>query len=232
MKDTPLLMRSELVAASLRGEKDVTRRLRGLSASAMRKPGAVYVNDDPSAWWFQRMEGASALFHAMTEARQLEVRCPYGCPGDRLWLREAWRIQRCDDVRRLAVVEWNTPDPANDGYNDAQVLGVPLGLAMPRRSNQTWRSPIHMPRWASRCTVEICSVRPERVQSITEEDAKREGVTPLATSHRGYPGTGAALTTHEPRYRAGFAAVWRSMHGDHWERNGYCWRVEYRRIET
>ena len=106
---------------------------------------------------------------------------------------------------------------------------------------ERWRPSIHMPRWASRITLEIVSVRVERVREITEEDARAEGGSPCTwfiprgkendtdchvdiSGLPGYP--------HErPSYKNAFANLWESIHGPgSWEQNPWVWVIEFGRI--
>src|SRR5678810_176772 len=94
-------------------------------------------------------------------------RCPYGVPGDRLWVREPWRtVEQYDHLPPRDV-----PRTAPIVYSDA---GAPWDGISGR-----YRHARFMPRWASRILLEIISVRAERVQIISEADARAEGVTPL-----------------------------------------------------
>lgn len=112
-----------------------------------------------------------------THDRQVECdqfivdQSPYGKPGDRLWVRETWGgDDLCGYAYRADHPDW--PRFQGDGEQ-------PSG---------PWRSPIHMPRPASRLTLEITDVRVQRVQDISEEDAKAEGVawTPHSNWWQGY----------------------------------------------
>jgi hypothetical protein len=102
------------------------------------------------------------------------VACPYGVPDDRLWVREAWncqRTQRTSSELACAAVGYqaggelvmNVPPTARVPQPDAVVEGA-----------RRWHPSIHMPRWASRLTLEVTGVRVERVQDISREDAKAE----------------------------------------------------------
>ena len=137
--------------------------------------------------------------------------CPYGTVGDRLLVKETF-------MGTKDCLSYRATDPR-------QV--IEFGF-------DKWTPSIFMPRWASRITLEIVSVRVERVQEITEEDARAEGAH-LATwfipkgkendyeHHRdisGLPG----YPSERPAYKNGFANLWESIHGPgSWERNDWCW---------
>lgn len=179
------------------------------------------------------------------------VRCPYGtpphreCPGDRLWVRETWQ-----EVHPVRVAEGRysqegragIPGPPGVRYqvvyradgDDIPVLyhmsGHPYRTLDPCEANLAgvaredgWSSPIHMPRWASRIILEIVSVRVERLQDITEEDAKAEGVAAWAAAY-------CSQRPEDELYaRAYFELMW--AHGDGkrypWESNPFCWVIAF-----
>jgi hypothetical protein len=98
------------------------------------------------------------------------------------------------------------------------------------RERGNWRPSIHMPRWASRITLEIVSVRVERLQDINEEDAKAEGVLPAAYGEPDYTEDDYGPKNH----RDGFQLLWDSINGPRgygWDVNPFVWCVEFRRIK-
>lgn len=131
------------------------------------------------------------------------VRCPYGKAGGRLWIKETWRETASGTVYYLA----DEPDHVGAG----------------------WKSPRFMPRWASRITLELTSVRVERVQDISEDDARAEGVT-LEPQHgllNGKPASLAPMT-----YRLAFGWLWDAINGKRapWASNAWVWVLEFRRL--
>jgi len=144
-------------------------------------------------------------------------RCPYGQPGDRLWVREAWAwsgdgaIPAFDRVRKGEV--WFRADPERTSP------GI------------RWRPSIHMPRWASRITLEVTGVRVERLQDISEADALAEGVTP-----NWEPGCSGRLMealggfSFRPAASA-YAELWEQINGlGSWDANPWVWVVEFKRV--
>ena len=164
--------------------------------------------------------------HAATNenGRRLDrwIACPYGQPGDRLWVRETWQSvpfgphrdwPGCPDLRPQKPSEWN---------RTAVVIWRADG-EMP--GPEIWSPSIHMPRWASRITLEITGVRVERLQDISEDDAAAEGVGP------GYVPNSLGSTTCVG-CRPMFARVWRDINGpDSWAANPWVWVIEFKRIE-
>lgn len=134
--------------------------------------------------------------------------CPYGVPGDRLWVRES----HCDARGGIA----------------ARVLYRADGDAACR-----WTPSIHMPKALSRITLEITEVRVERLQDISEADAKAEGITPLQV--RSFASFGADAAEREAMHRRAavdpYRALWESINGGgSWDVNPWVWAVSFRRI--
>jgi hypothetical protein len=139
----------------------------------------------------------------------IEVKCPYGRVGDRLWVRESWGVSR--------VYDELPPREVNPGAKVAYAVDRPKGVRI--------RPSIHMPRWASRITLEITAVRVERVQKITEQDAITEGVEHVSIAD-------------VPRqaawdHRQDFSRLWDALNakrGFAWATNPWVWVVAFRRL--
>lgn len=139
---------------------------------------------------------------------------PYGAPGDRLWVRETWARLKCSE----------SEEPCLDCQNcrDGRVFRADD----PEREIR-WKPSIYMPRWASRLTLEIVSVRVERLQDISEEDAKAEGVSDTHTQENRL---GMRIETAHPASE-NFAKLWESINGpDSWTANPWVWVIEFRKI--
>lgn len=174
IKERPILFSAPMVRAILDGRKTVTRRVCKPQPSANAHTTCASGNP-MGAWW---------------ETGKDIIRCPYGKPGERLWVRETWSdvnlqgapgiAYRADgDVRDLMEDAsfldedgaFNYDDPRSKPYNFACWSEDLLGGKEGR-----WRPSIHIPRWASRILLEITAVRVERLQDITEEQAVAEGL--------------------------------------------------------
>lgn len=143
------------------------------------------------------------------EEGSLFYRCPYGQPGDRLWVRETWR----EFIDSECV----------DGVRHELGRDV-LYRADGDSSKFAWRPSIFMPRWASRINLEVVHVRVEKLQDISEADAIAEGAP---GGHGSIPGYLYAATPHE-HYRH----IWESINGTgSWDANPWVWVVEFKRIE-
>lgn len=143
MKERPILFSGPMVRAILDGRKTMTRRVIKNAPELLNRP-----------------EIMPSLIEAYKAA--WVKTCPYGQPGDRLWVRETWAAQHEFDGHSPRFVKVG----ARFHYRASEQ--GPSGLL--------WRPSIHMPRWASRLTLEITAVRVERVQDIGDEDAEREGL--------------------------------------------------------
>lgn len=217
--ERPIIFTGPSLPAIYAGKKKQTRRLRGLEA--INKRGAVE--------WLVATKGGTAHFWHRGNQAPIRIRCPFGVPGDRLWIRERWALQRVSKRSRQAAVEYL------DGRPEARVLPVPRGVPMPtmraRRRQGDWppRSPLFMPRWAARGLVELVRVRVERLQELSEEDARAEGAQPefeadLATM---LDRSRRLVTT----YVLGFKHRWDAMHGpESWKSNPFVWVLTFRRI--
>jgi hypothetical protein len=202
MKARPILFQGAMVRALLDGSKSQTRRI-------VKHNGA---------------SGFSVEFQA-TQAFQdkLAPRCPYGQPGDRLWVRETTEIdeQRSDAV----VLSRYSADGAPvlmSGCDDPEFNGAIAHWDYPRRS----RPSIHMPRWASRILLDILSVRVERLNDISNEDALAEGVK-ASPGGMWSAAPGQAGTTP----RAGYALLWESINGPgSWSANPFVWVIGFPQV--
>lgn len=144
----------------------------------------------------------------------LYVSCPYGQPGDRLWVREAhwWFKDEHDPVTGYFPPKLTAEDVEYRADGDD--------------GRKVWRPSIHMPRWASRITLEITGVRVERMQDISEADALAEGIRLLNGRYTFNGGM------HESRTaRDSFRALWESINGaGSWDANPWVWVVEFKRV--
>jgi hypothetical protein len=159
--------------------------------------------------------------------------CPYGQVGERLWVREAFSTDVRDPVN--CVIYTATPEYGK--YRDTGKLvrsSFPDGSLPTREESKRamlpkfWKGKpsIHMPRWASRITLEITGVRVERLNEISEEDAIAEGC-PIDTPDRFVPGYGAASAS------GWFSDLWESINGQgSWLANPWVWVVEFKSLEA
>jgi len=163
--------------------------------------------------------------------RGLAQKCPYGIPGDRLWVRETWapgdHILKGYDLDTPEVIAYRADKTA------ATDLG-PIDTYAWNWNLMKWKPSIFMPRWASRIDLEITEVWVQRLQEITEEDAKAEGVR-LIIDQDGKPllKLTGARPIREWTFREHFAELWDSINskrGFGWDENPLVWVITFRRI--
>ncbi|MFG6159674.1 hypothetical protein ACGTNG_12780 [Halomonas sp. 1390] len=228
MKERPILFNDEMVRALLDGRKTQTRRL--------LKPQPGTTPDDypgaPGHWW--PCNGVGSMVHVERELQNQAggwegfagTVCPYGQPGDRLWVREAHAL-----VPITAYAQSIGVDIAQDPDDDYEAAIYRTGWER-STSGFRWRPSIHMPRWACRLLLEVTDVRVERLQDTTEADARAEG----AAFHDGM-GVGHSGWRHDQKEvhedaRSSFARLWKSINGDgSWDANPWVWVLEFRRID-
>lgn len=162
MKERPILFSAPMVRALLDGRKTQTRRI--------VKP------------WFPRLDYGSQPVPADVVVREgftHRSTCPYGVPGDRLWVRETWGGAFIDGNPFTDQGELATPLVPGDGIPrerpDRFSLMYRADFTTAEDAGEGWFPSIHMPRWASRLTLTLTDVRVERVQDISEVDALAEG---------------------------------------------------------
>jgi hypothetical protein len=137
-------------------------------------------------------------------------------PGDRLWVKESFRLRADQDHKPPRDDYWKSGAWYEATGNGETPSGCGGGIGRLRAS-------IHMPRWASRITLEITEVRVQRLQEISEEDAKAEGVAPLVHMFGG--------ETTRIRYRTGFEIIWRNINGAaSWDGNPWVWCLSFKRV--
>jgi len=198
MKERPIIVSTKLIPAILDGTKTQTRRV------IKPQPRYGLRIECPYGIWRDyksgRVDGVWAI-----------LKCPYQV-GDRLWVKEAWAAE--------SKFDWTKPSKISA---DSEIFYLADGWDFRYAVGKT-RPPIHMPRWASRILLEITRVRAERLQDISEEDAKAEGVEAIYTEIEG-------ITW----YRPAFTRLWNSLNakrGYGWEVNPFVWVIEFRRVDS
>jgi hypothetical protein len=233
MKERPILFSAPMVRAILDGTKTQTRRV------LVKQPLDIIPMKG-------KMTGVQwvGLTKRQPDPKGLVFRCRLGVPGDRLWVRETWRVGAWNEEEGLISVDYLANNCARrewlsvgDGElferlwiqssDDASDAGLKCGDEgykwKPGESPCRWRPSIFMSRWASRITLEVTCVRVERLQEISEEDAKAEGITaPMYP-----PGNGKAT------YRLAYLHLWDSLNakrGFGWDKNPWVWAITFRKV--
>ena len=195
VKERPILFSAPMVRAILEGRKSVTRRpVKGAGLNWLEDFTPDYVADP-----------ANSL-------------CPYGKPGDRLWVRETFI-----DLRGTGVEHRPDPDGPLQRYAYAADCRPGSHSDEARKDfGLKYKPSIHMPRAACRILLEISDVRVERLQDITEKQALAEGIGTQATES--FRATGV-----ERPAGSAFRDLWASTGGE-WEANPWVWVVEFKRV--
>lgn len=248
MKERPILFSAWMVRAILEGRKKQTRRVvkdqpPANCACLTQSTGKEYPDKLPRWAW---TDGATQdyAWHPWIGDEPAWQTCPFGVPGDRLWVRETaiispkgfcgrseceWTHEDVDgDVR---VVQYLATQPNRDGANNYQLKATPS---------------IFMSRWASRITLEITDVRVQRLQDISEEDAEAEGAdstkmteqdiaevyisdcAPYVKELAQILGPGEFMAKHE------FAMIWDVINAKKhpWISNPWVWAIAFKRVEA
>lgn len=214
MKERPILFNVPMVRAIMNGTKTQTRRVVKYQAPDL-------VDDD----------GWPLVDRSIDGIGEVRAACPYGQPGDRLWLQETWM----PDAPRDGTWE----DVAFFGCKGSPLSMIPAQYRTPEHVIHRaswdghdmvgWKPSIHMPRWASRITLEVTGVRVERLQDISEADALSEGIARHADGNGFHTEDGWHYSA-DPR--ESFASLWEYINGhDSWDANPWVWAVEFRRIK-
>ncbi|KTR47973.1 morphogenetic protein [Pantoea ananatis] len=189
MKERPILLNAEMVRAVLDGRKTQTRRILTPRQLKMIDAAASIGECYPLEFGHQH-ENSQSYYREW---------CPFGAVGDRLWVRETWARYNIDQDTHDIAYRATTPDD------------------WPKEGR--WRPSIHMPRWASRITLEITGVRVERLKCISEEDARAEGAP-------------TECCVIGDKHFLGFRTLWRSIYGEEsWQANPFVWVIEFKRVE-
>lgn len=152
--------------------------------------------------------------------------CPYGKPGDRLWVRETWRTRKCFDNLSPNDIGKRV---GKDVFYEADSALLDISGVREEFTPGRIRSSIHLPRWGSRITLEITGVRVERLREISEADAKAEGVQPWFEAD--LQPDGELREGPSQAYRAGFMEIWSSINGqDSWDLNPFVWVISFKRL--
>jgi len=191
MKARPILFQSEMIRAILDGRKTQTRRV---------------IKDEP------------VLSMAEITDKHCLFRCPYGQPGDLLWVRETYCLDGQLDNIKPSEGDKTEPVyyPANEMIRQPSCRMLAVGKTRPS---------IHMPRWANRITLEITNIRVERLQDISDDDAQAEGIEQKYTCI--CPNNGIYATEND--VYDDFRNLWQSINGDDsWEQNPWLWVIEFK----
>lgn len=241
-KERAMLLSAPMVRAVLDGTKTQTRRV---------------MRPQPEESWSQHRDGPRESLGWSWPHRsgthipigeRLLAHCPFGQSGDRLWVRETWRYAGWteDGIPKIEYAAdgrtkfcHRVPEEWCERLEDIWAeLSKPSNYGIDgRAADRHWRPSIHMPRWASRITLEITDVRAERLLDIREAGALAEGIIKHRRGgwHWEQPPAGIERSNHfgwrDPRFA--FSVLWEMINGaDSWRANPWVWVIEFRRATT
>lgn len=208
MNGRGMIFNSEMVRAILDGRKTQTRRVLATYQDAVKFCPEWDVNGK------QIFIVLGEKDHTGMNPVITAIPCHFGQPGDRIWVRETFRVHsRATDVATLVYRA-----SVRNSWTE-QTHRVPVAVCNKPATPEKWTPSIHMPRWASRITLEITDVRVERLNSISDSDASKEGCC-IADME-----SGDCLSDV-------FARLWTSIYGDDsWQANPWVWVIEFKRVE-
>lgn len=251
-RERPIIFSAPMVRAILSGSKTQTRRVVKPQPQGEPRPLIEWSQGVARACHDHNPDGAKLAAHAERLRGRIfpfaregvrglsSPRCPYGAPGDVLWVRETWIAP----FKRTST---------NNGCSYLADYGHRIDLVSEAqaRANWSWRSPVLMPRWASRLSLRVTDVRVQRLQEISGEDAKAEGVQLSVTTDRCPPGKVRLLlnisssplpnefSAKDPNdwsegdfWRHEFAHAWNEINGKRapWASNPWVFAVTFERI--
>ncbi|EHI8955311.1 hypothetical protein J9049_003910 [Salmonella enterica] len=212
MKERGMIFNSEMVRAILEGRKTQTRRIMKVQPGTPEFGLRLIIESskaNENGMYFWSQDDACGI-----KARSKPFLFPYGEVGDRIWVRETFRVHsRATDVATLVYRA-----SVRNSWTE-QTHRVPVAVCNKPVTPEKWTPSIHMPRWASRITLEITDVRVERLNSISDSDASKEGCC-IADME-----SGDCLSDV-------FTRLWTSIYGDDsWQANPWVWVIEFKRVE-
>jgi hypothetical protein len=209
MTERGMIFNAEMVRAILDGRKTQTRR-----------PVKFPVHDKNLGCELAGNELAGEL------SAGNYLNSAFGKPGDRIWVREAFRVHsRATDVATLVYKA-----SERNSWTE-QTHRVPVAVCNKPATPEKWTPSLHMPRWASRILLEITDVRVERLNAISEEDARAEGIIDGGCLNCGEPEP-CGCANPEPDATDAFAYLWQSIYGqESWNANPWVWVISFKRVE-
>ena len=245
MKERGMIFNSEMVRAILDGRKTQTRRIMKVQPES-NQLGLLLITDSTKHSDIGKYHWAESNATG-NHVRSKLFSSPFGAVGERIWVRETWATLGNEDG---CYVDWEDNLCKGDERSAAGIYRASCeqrpgdyGLwSIPddaywkphtkeHKFEGAWRPSIHMPRWASRILLEITDVRVERLNAISEEDARAEGIIDGGCLNCGEPEP-CGCANPEPDATDAFAYLWQSIYGqDNWNANPWVWVIEFKRVE-
>jgi len=227
MKEIPILFNGEMVRAILEGRKTQTRRPIKLPRSAQGL--------EPVPYECFADNGYLHVAYGAGDDRFFERLYPRFEVGDILWVRETFVLwgPQSYEYPSEGCDQWDGPPSRarDNGYDRSNVEYAADAKDIRLNNNELkWRPSIHMPRWASRIQLRVKSVRVQRVQDITEEDAFDEGMTRSLRLSLGYVAEASEEAFNFTQCRDTFRLLWNATYKN-WDANPWVWAIEFERAE-
>lgn len=227
MKEKPILFKAAMVLAIQSGNKTQTRRI--VATDTRPQSEDTFMRGFPPNPTNVRMGVGYAKCDAPAGSRSVSyrVRCPYGYIEDRLWVKETF-WHRNDDGLIAYAADGNISPGKGSLAQQMGIQNIPAGGALPdaemRKLSFVKKPSIFMPRTASRITLEITGVRVERLQDISDDDARDEGADHWFNNlHPDHP--------EPPSSSKAFKMLWVSINGKQsWDLNPYVWVIEFKKV--
>lgn len=224
-KERPILFSAAMVQALLREDDPKTQTRRVVKPQPPKNCDMPLFDYSGHGWFFDNLDEDGDCSDVYPDD-DTGLRCPYGKPGDRLWVRETFWIEHDSEYFGDRLV-----DCGADLSDQLSRVLYPATDDDPEPTPYSWtyyskKPSIHMPRWASRITLELTGVRVERVQDISPEDCVAEGIQPDMETHAGQYWRHDAINS--------FCELWNSINADRgygWASNPWVWCLSFRRIE-
>lgn len=235
MKERPILFSGPMVRAILEGRKTQTRRV-------VKPQSDTEIHGEP--YW--NVGGFRFRPHAQPQVSGNPIKCQFGQPGDRLWVRETFQEFFDDEIPdgRTRAVRGHMGVPAQPNRISYVAFRADGEIpASAEHGEALWRPSIFMRRWASRITLEVTAVRVERLQDISDDDAELEGIT----RERGIVGCHCNGGVHTEVMgdlyfsdmggdgfefaSSAYRQLWESINGPgSWAANPWVWVIEFKRV--
>ena len=188
-RDYPVLFDTEMVRAILSGTKTATRRLFKSPLSKAMEPAREIFPEGGK--WIARLKNGQCY--------RYPILCPFGEPGDYLWVKETWAPALCEIAYKA--------DYSKNTLSEERNRGI-------------WKPSIHMSKTAARIWLQITDIKPQRIQTVTEEEAREEGTKPGKLYWYD--------KTDQSNFREGFIAKWISIYGiESFYENPWVWAIKF-----
>jgi hypothetical protein len=238
MKERPIIMAAESIGAIEGNRKSQTRRVmkpQPPCVDAVRRLAGIdyrLSNTDPPPASVWRTMGPVWAVRDLTDGRH-DWKCPYGQPGDLLWVRETWGSIEADHP---LCKDGRKPQPGDRVvYRANPADDYQWGSGLPSQGSFCWRPSIFMPKWACRLWLRVTNVRVERVQEISEADVEAEGAFDGTGLHSfDCSGPFEECCGHESPQEM-FSRLWDSINAKRsygWDVNPWIWVVTFERVEA